>query len=118
MQQPVKLKVGVRQASPRTAVLGIEGDITGQAEAPLMEAYGQASSNGARTVVLDFTCLDYLNSSGIGLLVTMLIRAQRQGQRLLAFGLNDHYRQIFELTQLNKAIGIYASEDSALAAAG
>lgn len=56
-----------------------------------------------------------MNSSGIGLLVTLLIRAQRQKQRLLAYGLSDHYRQIFELTQLDKAIGICPSEVDALA---
>jgi anti-sigma B factor antagonist len=59
-----------------------------------------------------------MNSSGIGLLVTLLIRIQRQKQQLLAFGLSEHYRQIFDLTQLDKAIGIHASEAAALAAAG
>jgi anti-sigma B factor antagonist len=58
-----------------------------------------------------------MNSSGIGLLVTILIRAKRQGQRLLAYGLNEHYRHIFELTRLNEAIGLYDSEADALAAA-
>jgi anti-sigma B factor antagonist len=48
----------------------------------------------------------------------LLIRTQRQKQRLLAFGLSEHYRQIFDLTQLDKAIGIHASESDALAAAG
>ena len=57
-----------------------------------------------------------MNSSGIGLLVTMLIRVQRSKQRLLAYGLTDHYQQIFELTRLNEAIGIYESEQAAAAA--
>jgi anti-sigma B factor antagonist len=47
----------------------------------------------------------------------MLIRAQRNGQKLLAYGLTEHYRQIFELTQLNKAIRICSDEANALAAA-
>jgi anti-sigma B factor antagonist len=59
-----------------------------------------------------------MNSSGIGLLVTLLIRANRQKQRLLAYGLSEHYRQIFELTRLNEAISIYNSEAEALAATG
>jgi anti-sigma B factor antagonist len=54
-----------------------------------------------------------MNSGGIGLLVTLLIRVQRQKQQLLAFGLNEHYEQIFELTRLNEAIGIYNSEAEA-----
>ena len=39
-------------------------------------------------------------------------------QRLLAFGLSEHYRQIFELTRLDEAIGIHDTESDALAAAG
>jgi anti-sigma B factor antagonist len=57
-----------------------------------------------------------MNSSGIGLLVTTLIRAQRQGQKLMAYGLSDHYRQIFTLTRLDEAIIIHDDEDAALAA--
>jgi len=50
------------------------------------------------------------------LLVTLLIRVNRQKQHLMAFGLSDHYRRIFELTRLNEAIGIYDSEADVLAA--
>ena len=56
-----------------------------------------------------------MNSGGIGLLVTMLIRANRQDQTLLAYGLTEHYQQIFELTRLNEAIKIYGTEAEALA---
>jgi anti-sigma B factor antagonist len=69
-------------------------------------------------LVLNFSGLEYMNSGGIGMLVTLLVRANRQRQQLLAFGLNDHYRQIFELTRLDEAIGIHANEADALAAAG
>ncbi len=58
-----------------------------------------------------------MNSSGIGLLVTLLIRVQRHKQKLMAYGLNDHYKQIFDLTRLNEAISIYPSEEAAVTAA-
>ena len=58
-----------------------------------------------------------MNSSGIGLIVTLLIRVNRQKQRLLAFGLSEHYQHIFELTRLNDAIKTYDNESTALAAA-
>jgi anti-sigma B factor antagonist len=106
-----------RRAGPGVSVLDIRGDITSGSEAPLMSAYGEATAQGARTVVLNFAGLEYMNSGGIGLLVTLLIRANRAKQRLLACGLSEHYRQIFELTRLNDAIGIYASEAEALRAA-
>jgi len=81
-----------------------------------MAAYSEASQGGTQAIILNFDGLDYMNSSGIGLLVTMLFRVQRQKQRLLAFGLSEHYRQIFELTRLNEAIGIYDDEMAAVTA--
>ncbi len=99
------------------ALLWIEGEITSGSEKPLMDAYARAVEGGARTVILDFGGLDYMNSGGIGLLVTLLVRAQRQGKRLMAVGLNEHYRQIFSLTRLDEAIGIHDTEDAALTAA-
>ena len=107
----------VREVSPRASVITIEGDVTAQSEDVLMDAYGRASGKGVRAIVLSFEGLDYMNSGGIGLLVTLLVRAQRQRQRVLAYGLSDHYRQIFELTRLDDAVGIHDSQDDALDAA-
>jgi len=100
-----------------TAILRIIGDVTSASEADLMAAYGLAVANGATAVVLDFSRLDYMNSGGIGLLVTLLVRAQRSGGRLVATGLSEHYRQIFSLTRLDEAIEITDNEAAAVAAA-
>lgn len=112
-----KVKIGVRQAGDQTSVVDIEGEVSAFSERSLMAAYNQASEEGARSIILNFDRLDYMNSSGIGLLVTLLIRANRNGHHLLAYGLNEHYRRIFELTRLNEAIRVYDSEAAALAAA-
>ena len=111
----INLTTSVRNVKEGVAVVDIRGDVTGFAETILTEAFNQASGTSARAVLLNFQGLEYMNSSGIGLLVTLLIRAQRQKLRLLACGLNEHYRQIFELTRLNEAIGIFSSEGEALA---
>jgi anti-sigma B factor antagonist len=103
-----------RQGS--AAIVDISGDVTAGSEAVLMSAYEETGD--AKAVVLNFTGLAYMNSGGIGLLVTLLVRANRHAQRLLAFGLSDHYRQIFELTRLDEAVGIHDTESDALAAAG
>ena len=102
--------------SGTTAILRIHGEITGGSEPALMAAYAQADA--ARSVVLDFSSLDYMNSGGIGLLVTLLVRTQRANQKLLAVGLSDHYKQILALTRLDEAIAIHDDETTALAAAG
>lgn len=112
------IKITERKANPQVAILDIEGEVNAAAEGPLTNAYSQATASGARAVVLNFSGLKYMNSTGIGLLVTLLIRASRQKQRLMAFGLNEHYRQIFKLTRLDEAIGLYETEAQALQAAG
>ncbi len=96
-------------------VVDIKGDVTAGSETVLMAAYDEVGD--ARAVVLNFSELAYMNSGGIGLLVTLLVRAQRHSQQLLAYGLSDHYRQIFELTRLDEAIGIHDDEHAALRAA-
>ena len=103
-----------RQGS--AAIVDIRGDVTAGSEAVLMSAYDETGD--ARSIVLNFSDLAYMNSGGIGLLVTLLVRANRHSQRLLAFGLSDHYAQIFELTRLDEAVGIHDTESDALAAAG
>ena len=109
--------MNVRRVSATTSIIDIQGEISAFAEKVLMDAYTEASTPTTRTIILNFGGLEYMNSSGIGLIVTLLIRVNRQKQRLLAFGLSEHYRHIFEITRLNDAIRIYNSEEEALAAA-
>jgi anti-sigma B factor antagonist len=109
--------LAVQEPAEQVRVIEIKGDITASSEDVLMDAYGRADSDGVRVIVLSFVGLDYMNSGGIGLLVTLLVRAQRRHQRVLAYGLSDHYRQIFELTRLDEAVGIHDTADDALAAA-
>jgi anti-sigma B factor antagonist len=113
-----EVEMTARKVGDTTSIIDIKGEITGSSEDVLMDAYNQASAEETKAIILNFEGLDYMNSSGIGLLVTLLVRAQRQHQQLLAFGLSDHYKEIFQLTRLDEAIGIHDGEDKALAAVG
>jgi anti-sigma B factor antagonist len=114
-----KLRLNVRpavsQGASQVSIIDLMGDVTGEADHALTDAYEMARH--AKFIILNFSGLEYMNSSGIGLLVTLLIRTQRHGQKLMAFGLSDHYREIFELTRLNEAIEMFISEADALTAA-
>jgi len=114
---PAKVTLGVRQVSARASIIDVQGEVTAFAENALMEAYIKANGPSTRVFILNFNGLEYMNSSGIGLLVTLLIRINRQKQRLFVFGLSDHYRHIFELTRLSDAIKMYEGEPEALDAA-
>jgi anti-anti-sigma factor len=104
--------------SGAVATMRIAGDVTSASEGELMAGYTEAVEAGAGAIILDFSGLEYMNSGGIGLLVTLLVRAQRGGVRLLASGLSDHYREILSLTRLDEAIEIHQDEGAAVAAVG
>ena len=112
-----QVKMEVRRVGDNVSVIDIKGELTAFAEDVLMDAYNQASDGSVRAIVLNFEGLEYMNSSGIGLLVTLLIRVNREKQRLLTYGLSEHYRNIFQITRLDDAIGIYDSEEEAVRAA-
>jgi anti-sigma B factor antagonist len=113
-----KVVMNVRRVSATTSIIDIQGEVSAFAEQVMMQAYMEASGPTTRSIILNFVGLEYMNSSGIGLLVTLLIRVNRQKQRLLSYGLSDHYRHIFNLTRISDAIHIYEGETEALAAAG
>ena len=108
------ITMDVRRVGEKTAVVDIKGEVTAACEPVLMSAYEAAGGGTTSRLVLNFGGLEYMNSGGIGMLVTFLIRANRHRQELAAFGLSDHYREIFELTRLDEAITIYDDERSAL----
>jgi anti-sigma B factor antagonist len=112
-----QVAMDVRKVSEKVSVIDVKGELTAFAEGVLMEAYNQASDGRVRAIVLNFEGLEYMSSSGIGLLVTLLIRVNREKQRLLTYGLSEHYRNIFQITRLDDIIGIYDSEEEAVRAA-
>ena len=105
----------VREVADGVAVIDIDGEVVPATEDALLGAFAKCEHSGA--VVLNFERLTYMNSGGIGLLVTMLVRAQRRNQALLAYGLSDHYLHIFQLTRLDDTIALHDSEAEAVAAA-
>ena len=112
-----QVKMNVRRVGENASIIDVEGDLTAFAETVLMDAYNQASDGQARAIILNFEDMEYMNSSGIGLLVTLLIRINREKQRLLTYGLSEHYRSIFQITRLDDAIAIHDSEEEAVRAA-
>ena len=81
------------------AVLDLSGDVSSGAEQKLLEAYAQ--TGGEAVVLLDFSADDYINSTGIALIVGLLAQARAAGQEMQARGLAEHYREIFRITRLS-----------------
>jgi anti-anti-sigma factor len=96
------------------AVLDLSGEIDAGAEEALNGAYEDAARTGARTILLSFGDVDYINSTGIALIVGVLARARKDGSTITACGLAEHYREIFEITRLSDFMQIFPDEASAV----
>jgi anti-anti-sigma factor len=110
LQATVRERAGV-------AVIDLAGDLNSSAEGALNEAYAQATSSGADSVVLNFERAEYINSTGIALIVGLLAQARANQVQVTAFGLTDHYREIFEITRLADFMTITDDEDRAVSGA-
>jgi anti-anti-sigma factor len=99
------------------AVIDLTGDLNSSAEAALNEAYAQATGGAAESIVLNFERTEYINSTGIALIVGLLAQARANQVHVKAFGLSDHYREIFEITRLADFMTITDDEDRAVSGA-
>src|SRR3989337_1207266 len=89
------LEANVRQHGS-VAVLEMRGEIDSFGEEALNAAYAEAEERSPSAVLLNFTGVDYINSTGIALIVSLLARARKAHRRLITYGLSDHYVEIFQ----------------------
>jgi anti-anti-sigma factor len=94
-------------------VLDLVGDVDANAEGALTSAYTQATADAPGSLTLNFARTDYINSTGIALIVGLLAQARAQGVAITATGLSDHYREIFEITRLADFMTIADDEKGA-----
>jgi len=110
------LSTAVRR-SGGVVVVDLIGDIDRGAETALSGAWEEAAHGHPAAVVLNFTQAGYINSTGIALIVGVLARARTHGIALRAYGLTQHYQEIFEITRLADYLAITTDEDSAVGGA-
>jgi anti-anti-sigma factor len=107
------LEVEVRR-EPGGAVLDLRGEINGFAQEALNAAYAEAEAKDPGAILLNFEGVDYIDSAGIVLIGHLLAKARASKRRLLAYGLSDHYVEIFDITRLSDFVSVFPDEVSAL----
>jgi anti-sigma B factor antagonist len=100
------------------ATLDMSGEINRAADEGMMSAYQEAAAAGVGSVILNFTDVDYINSTGIAVIVSLIGKARQEGRSVSAYGLTDHYKQLFEITRLSDFMHIYDDESTAVAGVG
>jgi anti-sigma B factor antagonist len=102
---------------PGGVVLDLRGEINGFGQQALDAAYAEAEAKDPGSILLNFEEVDYINSTGIALIVGLLAKARASKRRLLAYGLSDHYVEIFDITRLSDFVSVFPDEESAMSEA-
>jgi anti-sigma B factor antagonist len=97
----------------RISVLRFSGDISSTSHDALLGTYETVSKSDP--VLLDFSKVDYINSSGIALVIQMLMEANKNGQKIAAFGLTPHFQKVFTMVGITKYASLYPDEGIAKA---
>ena len=99
----------------RIAIIDLDGEIDGFAEETLNTAYTSAEENDPPRIVLNFSKVKYINSTGIALIVSLMAKARKGHRQIAAYGLSDHYAEIFRITRLADFMNIAEDENTAIA---
>ncbi len=97
----------------RLAIVDLSGDVTSLAEKKLLAAYDKALAQKIKCIVFNFSRVNYINSAGMSVMITILTRAQNHGVNLRTFGLSPHFQKIFDMVGLLKYIPHFANEAEA-----
>lgn len=102
---------------PEVTIIDLSGEIDAFAEESLNDAYAEAQKQNPEIIMLNFGDVNYINSTGIALIVGLLAQARKSHVRLVTYGLSEHYVEIFKITRLSDFMTIFPDESSALSEA-
>ena len=100
--------------TPEPNVLSITGEIDLHESPRLKEAFEPLISKKTPRVVVDFTGVSYIDSSGLAVFIEAMQRIQAYGGKFAFYGLRDNVRAIFELARLDQIFSIFPDKGSAL----
>ncbi len=107
----------VRKDEAKSVVIvGVDGQLIVGNRHDLKQKILDAMEAGDRKFVIDFAQTGYIDSSGLGVLVSLAKKVREQGGDLRLAGLNDDLRTLFELTKLDTLFTLVDSVEEAVAA--
>jgi anti-sigma B factor antagonist len=98
------------------AILAFSGDIASTSKDAIINAYNALDASVTKAL-LDFTGVEYVNSSGIAIIIQLLLDSKNSGTRTIGiFGLTPHFVKVFTMVGVAKYAAISPDEKTALAA--
>ena len=105
----------VSRKSGNAAVIELHGDVNSDGDAAIKEAYRQAVESGATAVLFNMSNTAYINTSGISVLIAVVMEAKKAGHKILVSGISPHYKKVFDLVRFSVYVTMFDTEEDALA---
>lgn len=106
-----------RRKVDNAAIIDLRGDVNASGEEAIKGAYRSATEEGAENILFNLKEVEYIDTSGIAVLIGIVMEAQKAKQKVLVYGVSSHYKKIFELVRLPMYVDIFDTEQEALARA-
>jgi anti-sigma B factor antagonist len=100
---------------PQTGILALVGEIDLHRSPQVKETLEPLLARKLPRILLDFSGVTYVDSSGLATMIETLQRVQTYGGQLAIFGLRDSVRSIFEIARLDQIFRIFPDEAAAVA---
>ena len=108
------MEISTRE-SGKVLIFDIRGDLDAKSATVLKDKISEKITDGKAMILINLTDVPYMDSAGLGVLVSGLKNANRLSGDLRIWGLQDEVKSIFELTRLNKVFQIFEDESAAMA---
>jgi anti-sigma B factor antagonist len=95
-------------------ILEIEGEIDAEHSAQLKSAIAKARKDLRKHFILDFNRVSFIDSTGLGVLISLMRHLRENGGELRITGIVDEVRSIFEITRLFKVFELCATVEDAV----
>lgn len=112
MSEP--LEIDRVESFPAQEVLSLRGPLTA-GNGPIFQN-AMRREEPAHTVILDLTEVPYIDSAGLGLLVSAHVSRQKTGRQMVLSGINPRVQRLFEITRMGELFLIFPTTQQALAA--
>lgn len=103
-----------RTANSPVEVLELEGPLTAE-NAPAFQN-AMRREEPAETVILDLSNVPYIDSSGLGLLITAYVTRRKAGRGMVLSGINARVQKLFDVTHTGTLFLIFATPEEAIVA--
>ena len=109
----MQFNASIRQNGPVT-IVDLTGHLTSFESAGLHDTISNLVRQGRRRIILNLSRLEYLDSSGIGLLVRNYMTVIKAGGEMKVVGLTSRVEEILKITKLSQVLAECQDEEAAL----